>query len=417
MSSPISPTAPQMQECAAQMLDLWLWKWDNGWRINNELEEREMPSVNNIRSFVDESHRYSLLADEAMSSSDVVVLSGHGCGLRVWNGSLHIRQGSLSGMEREPITCFKGTCQFKTIVILSRSGSITLDAFHWCREQDISIVMLHGNGTPVYSMSPESETNAKLRRLQYQAGDTGMAGFVARELVRRKTLAQIETLKMLPQREQDQHFIHFAGMRIPMRDDLGLLPGETLWKRLEDGLVELSHMGEIETIRTLEGRLAFHYWNAFVGLPINWRPSDEKIVPPHWKVITERMNSGSGTGAQKSRSPFHAALNYLYGVAEHLLLCAVQVAGLDPSCGFLHADKEHRPSLIFDLIEPHRAVIDAQVLDFFRSVTMRVGDVTLMPSGQVVLNKELCRFLIVKCFPDGSGLSNTVQWLIDTLTG
>lgn len=301
--------------------------------------------------------------------------------------------------------------------MLSRSGSITLDAFHWCKEQDISILMLNGNGTPVYSLSPDSESNAKLRRLQYQAGDTGMAGFVARELVRRKTIAQIETLKALPTREQDQQFIHFAGMRIPVKNDMGLMPGESLWKPLEDGLVELSHMGEIETIRTLEGRLAFHYWNAFVGLPINWRPSDAKIVPPHWKSITERMSSGSGTGARKTKSPFHAALNYLYGVTEHMLLCAVQVAGLDPSCGFLHADKEHRPSLIFDLIEPHRAVIDAQVLDFFRSVTMRVGDVTLMPSGQVVLNKELCRFLIVKCLPDGSGLSTTVQWLVNTLTG
>jgi CRISPR/Cas system-associated endonuclease Cas1 len=147
--------------------------------------------------------------------------------------------------------------------------------------------MLNGNRTPVYSLSPESEYNAKLRRLQYQSGDTGMSGFIARELVRRKTLAQIETLKMLPTREQDQSFINFAGMRIPVKDKLGLLPGESLWKLLEDGLVELSHMNEIETIRTLEGRLAYHYWNAFVGLPINWRPSDAKIVPPHWKSITE----------------------------------------------------------------------------------------------------------------------------------
>lgn len=376
-----------------------------------------MPSVNNIHAFIDESHRYSTLADEALSSSDVAVLSGHKCGLRVWNGTLQIRQGSLHGLVRDPITCFKGTCQFRTIVILSRSGSITIDAFHWCKEQDISILMLNGNGTPVCSMAPESESNAKLRRLQYQSGDTGMAGFIARELVRRKTLAQIETLKSLPTREQDQQFVHFAGMRIPVKDNLGLMPGESLWKPLEEGLVELSHMGEIETIRTLEGRLAFHYWNALVGLPINWRPSDEKIVPPHWRSITERMTSGSGTGARKSRSPFHAALNYLYGVTEHLLLCAVQAAGLDPSCGFLHVDKEHRSSLIYDLIEPHRAVIDAQVLDFFCSVTMRVGDVTLMPSGQVLLNSELCRFLIVKCLPDGIGLNNTVQWLVNTLTG
>lgn len=233
-----------------------------------------MPSVNNIHAFIDESHRYSSLADEVMTSSDVAVLSGHGCGLRVWNGTLQIRQGSLPGLKREPIICHKGTTPFRTIVILSRSGSITLDAFHWCKEQDISILMLNGNGAPVYSLSPESESNAKLRRLQYQAGDTGMAGFIARELVRRKTIAQIETLKMLPTREQDQHFIHFAGMRIPMRDDLGLLPGESLWHPLENGLVELSHMNEIETIRTLEGRLAYHYWNTLVGLPINWRPSD-----------------------------------------------------------------------------------------------------------------------------------------------
>jgi CRISPR/Cas system-associated endonuclease Cas1 len=156
-----------------------------------------MPSIHSYVYSMEETTRYSTMADDAMARSDTLVLNGHGCGLHVSNKALHVKYGSLLGADREPIIYYKGLVPIKTIVILARSGSISLEALHWCKEQGISIVMLEGKGNLLYSFAPETESNAKLRRLQYQAGDTGMSGYVARELVRKKIVAQMSVMKSI----------------------------------------------------------------------------------------------------------------------------------------------------------------------------------------------------------------------------
>src|SRR5205807_1276475 len=160
-------------------------------------KERPMQSVHSYKYTIEETARYSTLADEAMARCDTLVMNGHNCGLKVSNKALHVKQGTLPGVEREPIIYYKGVVPIRTIVLIARSGTISLEALHWCKEQNISLVMLDGLGNLSYSISPEAESNAKLRRLQYQAGDTGMAGYIARELVRKKVMAQIKTLKSL----------------------------------------------------------------------------------------------------------------------------------------------------------------------------------------------------------------------------
>jgi len=348
---------------------------------------------------MEEEVRFASLADDVMANSDTLVLNGHNCSLRVSNSALHVKQGKLMGVDREPIIYYKGVVPIRTIVIMGRSGTISVEAFHWCKEQNISLVMLDGVGNVLYSLSPESESNAKLRRAQYQAIDTGMAGFIARELVQRKVQSQVDTLKSL--------FPEYMKMGRELKP---------VWKMLEDSLPDLKRMTEVLDIQMLEARSAVHYWEAFKGLPLYWTPRDEDRVPPHWQSISERMGSMSvGPGAKSARNPFHAALNYLYGVAEHLLLCSILAAGLDPSCGFLHADVVNRNSLVYDLIEPHRSEVDAKVLGFFNRTMLRAGDVILLPQGQIMLNKELSRYLIVSCLPDAKKLGNTVSWLVKCL--
>jgi hypothetical protein len=62
-----------------------------------------MPSIHSYKYSLEETARYSMMADNAMSSSDVLVLNGFNCGLRVSKKALHVKQGSLLGVEREPI--------------------------------------------------------------------------------------------------------------------------------------------------------------------------------------------------------------------------------------------------------------------------------------------------------------------------
>jgi len=376
-----------------------------------------MPSIHSYIFSMEETARYAKLADSVMASCDALVVNGHACSLKVSNSALHVKQGKLLGVDRDPIIYYKGAVPIRTIVLMGKSGIISIEALHWCKEQNISIVMLDGIGNLFYSLSPEGESNAKLRRAQYQADITGMGGYIAREMVRQKTVAQIEMLKTIPERKkQGETVAERIGKRTVLIDSIGGMLIKSIRELLEDGLTELSQVKDVRVMQTVEGRLASYYWSAFVGIPLRWADKDAPLVPPHWKMITERPSTlSSGISGRHAVCPFHAALNYLYGVAEHLILCAIRAAGLDPACGFLHYDKVYRDSLVYDLIEPHRAEIDAKVLNFFNRTTLQRGDIIMLPKGQLMLNKELARYLIVSCLPDAKKLGNTVSWLVKTL--
>lgn len=70
---------------------------------------------------------------------------------------------------------------------------------------------------------------------------------------------------------------------------------------------------------------------------------------------------------KRSRRPatdyFNAALNYLYGMTYSIVESGVFAKGLDPFIGFMHTDNYQKTSLVFDLIEPIRPIIDNILLE------------------------------------------------------
>lgn len=358
---------------------------------------------------------YETVANQIEAGGDTITITGVGCSLKVWSGALEISSGKTHLPQKDRVAkLYRGTHKVKSIIILSDDGNITFKAAEWCISQNIQVVVID-NMCRVLLLTGDSERDAKLRRLQYQAGDTGMSGYFARELIRRKTLAQINVLKSMPDRYEEQEHVFFAGQWIPVTGSMTRLPDEPIWKVLEDGLVDLAHMNEIETIMTLEGRLAYHYWSVFIGLPIKWKPKDEKVVPPHWKSITERMSSLSWSNARYAVSPFHSALNYGYAVLKSQVLRSILSVGLDPSCGFLHADKDGRDSLCYDLMEPHRAQVDQLVLKLFSDTTFTKGMVIPLESGECKLNPQFARTVVLTCKVPQRNIDATVKWVAGVL--
>ncbi len=68
------------------------------------------------------------------------------------------------------------------------------------------------------------------------------------------------------------------------------------------------------------------------------------------------------TFTNRNRRPatdyFNAGLNYLYGMTYSIVESGVYAKGLDPYSGFMHTDNYRKKSLVFDLIEPARPLID-----------------------------------------------------------
>jgi hypothetical protein len=72
--------------------------------------------------------------------------------------------------------------------------------------------------------------------------------------------------------------------------------------------------------------------------------------------------------------PSQAVLNYLYGVLASEITIALYAVGLDPILGILHADKDGRASLAYDLMEPARPILDRWLLHWLQSVTFSKRD-------------------------------------------
>ncbi len=350
-------------------------------------------SIPETKAYALSTAEYKELADKILVKSDTFVLNGHRCGLKVMDNVLFIHPGSVMGEDHDPIVCYRGTTTIRKIVVTSSSGYISVDALRWCREQDISLLFLDGKGNLVFSCAPESRDSAELRRLQYAASGTEKGSRIALELVKRKTISQYDTVSRHPE--------------LKKRDEL--------LRTLEQAEWELEYPDDkflnIDYLRLFEGRLSVAYFNALVGLPLQWTTSGARKVPPHWRKVTGRISPISVSGnARFAVCPFHAGLNYMYTIEEHNVLCAIHTLGLDPACGFLHADRPNRDSLVYDLIEPLRAKIDDKVLGFFSKITMKKGDLDILSTGQVVLSAEFARYLMASCRIPSENAIVEVDW-------
>lgn len=95
-------------------------------------------------------------------------------------------------------------------------------------------------------------------------------------------------------------------------------------------------------------------------------------MPEHFdfqgRVTSSHQNNAS--------DPFNAALNYGYGFLEGECRMAINAVGLEPSVGFLHdfSDYQTKQSLVYDLQEPFRWLVDLSVIRAFESKILDLRD-------------------------------------------
>ena len=94
----------------------------------------------------------------------------------------------------------------------------------------------------------------------------------------------------------------------------------------------------------------------------------------------------------KSRDPegkdiVNMALNYGYGILYSEVERACILSGLDPYLGFLHMDRYGKPSMVLDMVEQFRAVIDRAIITLFVQKGLSEEDIEVIGEGKF-LNKE-----------------------------
>ena len=273
----------------------------------------------------------------------VVTLFGYGITVRVDRGHLTFEDGI--GPDRREARLPRVRHGLRRLVVIGADGMVSLAALRWLADQDASFVMLDRDGSVLATTGPVRPSDARLRRAQALAHQSGAALQIARELIGRKLEAQ-EKLA---------------------RGALNNPPAADAIARIRETLPAAK---TIDAIRLLESRGAYAYWGAWSDLPINFPKGDLRRVPDHWRTFRNRVSPLTGSPRLAS-NPLNAMLNYLYALLESEARLAVAALGLDPGLGVLHGDTPARDSLACDVMEPVRPMVDAYLLNWITHETLR----------------------------------------------
>ncbi len=100
------------------------------------------------------------------------MLSGYGIRVQVNAGHLLVHDGIAD--ERRAIRLARVGHGLRRLVLIGSDGFMTLEALRWLSDQDVAFVMLERNGEVLCVTGPVRSSDARLRRAQALAGQSGI---------------------------------------------------------------------------------------------------------------------------------------------------------------------------------------------------------------------------------------------------
>ncbi len=273
----------------------------------------------------------------------VITLYGYGIKVHVDRGHLMIQDGI--GAVRRAARLPRVDHGLRRLVVIGADGMVSLAALRWLADQEAAFVMLDRDGSVLATTGPVRPSDARLRRAQALAHQSGAALQIARELIGQK----------------------LEGQERLTRDKLR---NSTATKTIASTRAALTKATTIEGIRYLEAQAGHAYWSAWRAVPVMFPKNDLRRAPEHWRTFGTRLSPLSGS-PRLAVNPPNAILNYLYAVLESEARLAAAALGLDPGLGVMHVDSRTRDSLACDLMEPVRPQVDAYVLDWITREPLR----------------------------------------------
>lgn len=307
-----------------------------------------------------------------------LVLTGHGLGLRVEQGTLLVKDGFTHHPQVRAIHRFfpRDRNMPSRIVIVDGNGNVTLDALGWLTEQNVPLIRIDWRGNVTSVIGNNAGPDYRLVRAQLAAQeDRKVALRIATSLIAAKLTNSVETLRALPASERIERAITVQ---------LDAIRG-----------LKRSAPRSIPVLLGVEGKSALAYFGAWQGLPLCWKGVGRKPIPNDWLKFASRTSLQSTKPQNRNAShPVNAMLNYAYAVLESQVRSEIVANGYDPMLGYLHSYSKDRAAFVFDLMEPLRPVVDRAVLELVRNQPFEPADFTIRKDGVCRLNPEMAKVLV-----------------------
>jgi len=248
-------------------------------------------------------------------------------------------------------------------IIVANAAQITTDAIQLAMEYNIDIVFVDKYGDPYGRIwYPKLGSTTYIRRKLLEIYDLDEGLEAVKIWIGRKIQNQISFLKQLVKKRQESQ----GGI-------------QKLINEMIEQRKKLTHItGKIEERRFnllgTEGNVSRLYFEAI-----------SKLLPRKYKFL--------GRSYRPARDHFNTVLNYGYGMLYSKVEKALIIAGLDPFIGILHTDNYNKKSLVFDMIEPFRILVERPIFYQFSRRKMKDDYFNSEKQG-FILNDEGKQFIV-----------------------
>ena len=214
-------------------------------------------------------------------------------------------------------------------VVLRSGNMVSTGALASLGFWDVDVMVMTQRGRPVAMLkSLDDDSHVKTRLCQYEAYLGEKRWIIAKQIVLAK----------------------MRGQNIILRKyDLQPHTEETIRSKIDE-LKEPDSVAFGQRLNGVEGKFTMHYFKQIFGL------LPEKLRPPKRKKF-------------KAYDGVNNIFNLAYEVLQWKVHRAIIRAKLEPYLGFLHSVQYGKPSLVCDLQELYRYLIDDFVLGFSQSLT------------------------------------------------
>lgn len=245
------------------------------------------------------------------------------------------REGERIRVMRGQDTLHEAAARDLEQVVIYGNVQVTTQAAALLVQHDVDVIYYSSHGRFRFRLLQSGSRYARLRQVQLRLSDDPAATLVmAQAVVRGKLENQARLLQ-------------------------GLAEGKPALQRALPGIRQMTagsaQSRTLDELRGFEGKGAAFYFEAM-----------KTLIPPAWGF--------HGRAYYPPPDPWNATLSFGYSLLLKDVGAAVQMVGLDPYVGFFHALEANRPSLLLDLMEEFRPLVDGVCLGLLAQAKLPLAE-------------------------------------------
>jgi CRISPR-associated protein Cas1 len=253
------------------------------------------------------------------------------------------------------------------MIVDGHTGNITFEALRWLMKHDISVSMLNWNGELLSVALPKSPVSSKLRIMQYKMYlDEKTRQKIANTIIKEKVTKSLELLEKLA----DYYKIDIVTIKNAFSKE------DKMFCKIDS----------IKDLLTYEGRIADIYWD-------NLYKIFNKLYP---EFNFKRRNNTLNSHNRNASDEINSLLNYGYAILESETRKDINTVGLDASIGFVHELSDGRASLIYDIQELYRWIVDLSIIQLLEEKRLKKSDFITTENYHIRMKEHTAKMLIEK---------------------